>query len=273
MKLLIAFLIALWQILAAGAQTHNKNRPSGFVVFDATFYAQKPDLAPFGLKPITIIYSASMWNNKEDRARVPESNVIRTLAIEASTSPGIAVIDIENWLLAGSAATVVDSIQKYQHTIRLFKQSAPSLRIGYYGVVPRGNYGDAVNGRSSPGYIAWQRANDRVAPIAHLADVLFPSIYTLNKDPVGWRKYAIAQIAEARRIAPGKSIYVFMWPQFEEGRTTIDYLPSDFWRMELETARQYADGVVIWGGYKQTWDNNAPWWVETQRFLKDIGSQ
>jgi hypothetical protein len=273
MKSLIVFLATLSQILAAGAQTHSAAQASGFVVFDATLYAQKPDLTPFGLRPITIIYSASMWNNTEDRASVPDWNVIRTLALEASTSPGIVVIDIENWPLTGSAAAVAESIQKYQHTIQFFKQSAPSLRIGYYSVVPRGNYGDAVNGSSSPGYIAWQGANDRLASIARFADVLFPSIYTLTKDPVGWRKYAIAQIAEARRIAPGKPVYVFMWPQFEEARTAVDYLPRDFWSMELETARQYADGLVIWGGWQQTWDNHAPWWLETQSFLREIGSE
>jgi Hyaluronidase len=272
MKSLIVILTALVQIAAAGAQTHNANQASSFIVFDATFYAQKPDLRPFGLEPITIIYSASMWNNKEDRASVPDRNVIRALALQASASPGIAVIDIESWPLTGTAATVAESIQKYQHTIQLFKQSAPSLKIGYYSVVPQRNYGDAVNGSGSRGYIAWQGANDRLASVARLADVLFPSIYTLTKDPVGWRKYAIAQIEEARRIAPGKPVYVFMWPQFEEGRTAVDYLPRDFWSMELETARQYADGVVIWGGWRQTWDNHAPWWLETQSFLKEIGS-
>jgi hypothetical protein len=43
--------------------------------------------------------------------------------------------------------------------------------------------------------------------------------------------------------------------------------------MELETARQSADGIVIWGGFQQTWDNDAPWWLETQKFLKETQTQ
>jgi hypothetical protein len=64
---------------------------------------------------------------------------------------------------------------------------------------------------------------------------------------------------------------VFLWPQFYQISKVIEYLPRDHWRVELETALQYADGVVIWGGTGQTWDNNAPWWLETQKFLKEIG--
>ena len=48
------------------------------------------------------------------------------------------------------------------------------------------------------------------------------------------------------------------------------YLPDAYWKMELETAKQYADGVVIWGGWTETWDNNASWWLDTQQFMTEI---
>jgi hypothetical protein len=273
MKSLMVLMMVFTQLLIADAHAQRTALASKFVVYDGTLYLQKPDLTPFGFRPITVIYSASMWNSMEDRLSIPNAKVIRTLALQASTSTGIAVIDIESWPNVGFPAKVADSVQKYQATTQLFKQSAPSLRVGYYGVVPIFNYKDAISGSDSPGYHAWQATNNRVASAAQAADVLFPAIYTFHKDQDGWRKVAIAQIEEARRIAPGKPVYVFLWPQFDEAGKGGDYLPRDYWRMELETARQHADGVVIWGGWKQTWDNNAPWWLETQSFLKEIGSQ
>jgi Hyaluronidase len=273
MKSLIVLMMVFTQLLIADAQGQRNALASGFVVYDGTLYVQKPDLTPFGLSPITVIYSAAMWNSMEDRLSIPNAKVIQTLALPASRSTGIAVIDIESWPIVGAPAKVANSVQKYRATIQLFKQSAPSLRVGYYGVVPVWNYKSAILGSNSPEYHAWQNTTDRVASIAQAADVLFPNIYTFSKDQDSWRKFAIALMEEARRIAHGKPVYVFLWPQFDEAGKGGDYLPRDFWRMELETARQHADGVVIWGGAKQTWDNNAPWWLETQSFLKEIGSQ
>jgi hypothetical protein len=272
MKSLIV-LMMVTRLLVADAQTQKTTLAPRFVVYDGTLYMQKPDLTHLGLSPITVIYSSSMWNSTEDRLSIPNAKVVQTLALNASRSTGIAVIDIENWPNIGFPAKVADSVQKYQATIQLFKRSAPSLRVGYYGVVPIFNYKDAIRGSNSPGYSAWQATNNRIASAAQAADVLFPAIYTFYKDQDGWRKVAIAQIEEARRIGHGKSVYVFLWPQFDQAGKGGDYLPRDYWRMELETARQHADGVVIWGGWQQTWDNNAPWWLETQSFLKEIRSQ
>jgi hypothetical protein len=272
MKSLI-FLMMVTRLLVVDAQAQRTVLTHGFVVYDGTLYMHKPDLTLLGLSPITVIYSSSMWNSTEDRLSIPNAKVVQTLALNASRSTGIAVIDIENWPNIGFPAKVADSVQKYQATIQLFKQAAPSLRVGYYGVVPVWNYKSAILGSNSPEYRAWQNTTDRVASIAQAADVLFPNIYTFSKDQDGWRKFAIALMEEARRIAHGKPVYVFLWPQFDEAGKGGDYLPRDFWRMELETARQHADGVVIWGGGKQTWDSNAPWWLETQSFLKSIGSQ
>jgi hypothetical protein len=241
-----------------------------FVVFDGTLYIGKPNLSQFGLKPITIVYSSSMWGTSSERRNPPDEGTIRTIAMQASKSAGIAVLDIENWPLSGNPSAVADSISKYRRTIQLFKQAAPSLKVGYYGVVPARNYWDAIRGRSSPKYKAWQAADNGLASIADLADILFPSLYTFYKDQNGWQKYAIEQIAEARRLAPGKPVYVFLWPQYEvSGGATVQDLPPDAWRTELETARKYADGIVIWGGWHQAWIANAPWWLETQRFLRE----
>jgi hypothetical protein len=237
-----------------------------FVVWDATLYQGKPNLQQLGMQPLTALYSGSLWAGS-DQTNPPSPQSVNELL---QSSPGTAFLDIENWSLDGAPAVVADSIQKYMITMQAFAQFAPAVKFGYYGVSPIRDYWDALAGPGSPQYQAWQARNDTVAPIAQEANLLFPSIYTFYNDEDGWQKYAIAQISEARRIGPGKPVYVFLWPQFDD--SAEEYLPPDFWGMELETARQYADGVVIWGGFQQTWDDSAPWWQQTQAFLQENGS-
>jgi len=263
-KILVLFLFVT---LAVYGQASSTASGTSFVVFDGTLYQRKPDLRPFGLKPITICYSSSLWKKASDSQSLPTADTIRDLAIQASKSTGIVAIDIESWPVTGDPSIVAQSLQKYTQTINLFKQSAPSLKVGYYGVAPIRNYWDAIGDKSTPKYKAWQTADDRVSSIGKTADVLFPSVYTFYKDEIGWRTYATAQIAEARRISNGKPVYVFLWPQFHDASS--EYLPPGYWRMELNTARQYADGIVIWGGWQQPWNPNAPWWLETLRFLNE----
>ena len=46
---------------------------------------------------------------------------------------------------------------------------------------------------------------------------------------------------------------------------------EDFWRRQLEVCREHADGLVLWGGFKQLWDEEADWWVATKSFLGTEG--
>jgi hypothetical protein len=77
--------------------------------------------------------------------------------------------------------------------------------------------------------------------------MLFPSVYTFYEDQEGWSKYAVQQIREARRIGGGSPVYIFLWEEYHPSVAKLagTYLPPDYWRMELELARKYADGVVI----------------------------
>jgi Hyaluronidase len=247
-----------------------------FPVFDATTFAQKPDLAPYGLKRLPVVYPAYMWDSKEQAAQtnLPDRNRVNAFAQLAAQSSNILVIDIEQWPLVGDPATVASSIVKLRTVLRWFKSPVPSMKIGFYGFPPLRDYWDSVQQESSPRYKSWQTKNDGLAPIAQLADVLFPSLYTFYDDRSGWTKYAIAEIREARRYAGGKPVYVFLWPQYEAGGTLANtFLPGDFWRMQLETANKYADGMVIWCCTgRQTWDDKAPWWLETQKFIKQLHS-
>jgi hypothetical protein len=248
-----------------------------FPVFDATGFAQKPDLRQYGLKPIIVVYPNFMWegNKVPDATSLPDSSRISAFAQLAIQSTRLLVVDIEHWPLVGNPATVAESINKYKTVIHWFKPPTSSLSVGLYGVLPMRDYWRAIQDKSSPGYTAWQKENDSVASIAPLVDVMFPSVYTFYQDRNGWQKYAVAQIQEARRLGGGKPVYVFLWPQYHPSNEKLanTFLAGDYWRLELETARKYADGIVIWCcSNSQTWDDKAPWWLETQSFLKEIGS-
>jgi hypothetical protein len=244
-----------------------------FPVYDATDFAHKPDLTQYGLKRIMLVSSNLMWegNKDPDHTSLPDRSRIIAFALLAKQSTGIVVIDIENWPVVGDPAAVAESVKKYTTVAQWFKTPAPSLEVGFYGLLPIRDYWRAIQDKGLPGYAAWQRENDRLASIAPSVDVLFPSVYTFYEDRNGWQKYAIAQIQEARRLAGGKPVYVFLWPQYHPSNTKLGntFLPGDYWRLELDTALKYADGIVIWCcSTRQDWDEKAAWWYETQRFMK-----
>jgi hypothetical protein len=272
MRRLFLFTVLSLGWISMRGQAVNSQHP--FQVFDATDFAQKPELSPYGLKRLPVVYPAYMFDSKEQavQTNLPDQKRVNAFAKLAAQSSNILVIDIEQWPLEGDSATVGASVAKLQTVLRWFKSSAPSTKVGFYGFPPLRDYWDSVQQEGSPRYKSWQAKNDAIAPIALSADVLFPSLYTFYADRDGWTKYAIAEIREARRYAGGKPVYVFLWPQYEAGGTLANtFLPGDFWRMQLETANKYADGIVIWCcSDRQTWDDKAPWWSETQKFIKQI---
>lgn len=247
---------------------------AGFVVFDGTMYRNKPDLSKYQIQPANIIYSGRFWNDKTRMGEVPSEHTVRRLAREAAERGDMTVIDIEHWLLNRSDAEVQESLLKYTTVAKWFRQEAPGTRIGYFGMFPLPDYDRARGALGYWRYRAWQQDNDRLKPLANVVDVIFPEAYTLQYDPAEWVKYATALITDARRY--GKPVYVFLWPQYSEKNKLLahQYLPTDFWQLQLDTAKRHADGVVIWGGWDgknqqaAEWDETAPWWQVTKHFCK-----
>jgi hypothetical protein len=242
-----------------------------FPVFDATGIANKPDLTPFGLKPITVADSSLLWtswtaSSLSDKETMPDKAKIAAVGRSAQQSSGILVFDIEHWPISGDGAA--QSVKQFQTVLQWAKASDPSLKIGFYGIMPQRDYWSPNVAQAHPErMLAWKQTNTGLSSLAQQVDIIFPSLYTFYDDKAGWQKYAIANIQEARRIAPGKPVYVFLWPQFDSKGG--QFMPADFWSLELQTAKQYADGAVIWccTGHP-SWDDNAPWWKATTTFLK-----
>ena len=186
-------------------------------MFDGTLYSNKPGLSVYGIRPITLAYEGNFgpdWNKHADR--LPDLQAVQAVAREAQQKGHVVVLDIELWPLNGPPDSVRDSLTKYMTVLEWFREAAPGLSVGYYGAPPVRDYWRAIKDTSSQERQSWMEENDQLRSLAGAVDVLFPSLYTFYPDQAGWKKYAIAQIEEARRYGGGKPVYVFLWPQYHE---------------------------------------------------------
>jgi hypothetical protein len=255
---------------AAGCTLVDRVTGNVFSVFDGTLYKNKPNFSQYCINRVDLEYKKELWpKDNPDFDALPPRSIVEDNGISANNSGLPAILDIEQW---STTAEFADNETKYLTIYDWFKGKAPDIPVGYYRVAPRRNYSAALAGPGSSKYKNWQADNDRRAELARRVDVLYPSLYTLFDDVEGWKIYAKANIEEARRIAPGKPVIVFIWPQFHVSNDTLRYkfIDGAFWRVQLEFLREHADGIVIWGGWSGSpldWDESAPWWQETLDFL------
>jgi hypothetical protein len=247
-----------------------------FVIFDATLYKDKPPLDAYRIRPITLLYESRLFVANQSPAAMPPEVIVRSLASELRDSTESVVLDIERWPLKGDGVAVQSTVAKFLSVLSWVKAEAPGVPFGVYGTVPIPDYWRAIRDPTSEEFRSWQQDNDRLEGISDRVDAVYPSIYTFYLDRQGWVTYAIAQIAEARRKAKGKPVYAFLWPQFHESNQLLGNRPldQDYWELELNTVYQHADGVVIWGGWgvngPEPWNEEAPWWQVTKRFMSRI---
>jgi hypothetical protein len=276
----ICALAAAPAVQAASCGPAFKDQDSGgtshFVVYDGLLYRNKPDLSAYGIRRVSII-DRGIWP-PTDPSQTPDPVRVAKVAGTFPDNDTPVVLDFELFPLTGSDATVRESIAKLRGILAAFRQQKPARRYGFYGALPIADYWRAVKlNRSNAKFRSWQADNDRLKSLEADVDVLFPSLYTFYDYPDGWRKYAIAQICEARRISK-RPVIVFLWPEFHDSNNRVRerFLAPDFWQMELDLARRYADGIVLWGGYDlqnnhpRDWDETAPWWQVTKLFMRRV---
>lgn len=86
--------------------------------------------------------------------------------------------------------------------------------------------------------------------------------------PLVWPGAAGRPVGQSLPRAP---VYPFIWMNYHVASApslTGQQIGREFWKRQLETIRAHADGVVIWGGYQETWDPNPPWWLATLEFVR-----
>ena len=246
-----------------------------FRVFDGTMYANRPDLQAFGMEPALVPTAYFWWRPGESREQPPSQRSVRAWVEDQPVRDAVLAIDLEWWPVRGTPAQVRQSVNRYRELLALTRNAGYTGPIGFYAVPPVGDYWRAIRAENSTQYREWREENDAVADLAADVDVLFPSLYTFYDDPARWERYAIANIRESRRLAPGKPVYAFIWPQYHDSNSDLglDWIPEEAWGRQLSVLAQHADGVVIWGGWNFSrrrplnWNENAPWWRATREFL------
>ncbi len=238
---------------------------SDFVIFDGLAYARKPSPAAPGMVPITWI--GDLWRPQVSKDSVDEVQV-SAIFDRLRTSTGYYYLDIENWPVNSVSAEVRDeSIQKLTRVIDLARREAPKAHLGFYGILPGITYWPLL--RHDGAYDDWLAGNRAVDGLAMRVDAVFPSLYTFSDDREAWKSYARQTLIEARRYH--KPVYAFLWPEFHDSTPRRGQLvPALFWREQLALCAELADGIVLWGGWQQSWNPGAPWWQETQRFMRAL---
>lgn len=262
----------LSQSAAATTQVSSKS----FAIFDATQYRDKPDLAKYGFRPVRL-HSNDVATPRAllrgGQQGFSATKVHATALLQAKHPDELVTLDLETWKLDAAG------IKKYGDTLRIFKQGSPHSIVGYYGYMPYGNWllYAANDTHSSYDRQKWEQLQDQAEPVGRVVDVFMPSLYTWGNNQTAWQETAKEAIAYARKVDPGKKIYAYIWPQYDDNHTPyqLKFLPPAVWRAELETLYPIADGVIIWSGWKDPagkdikFSLSMPWFVQTRAFMEE----
>ncbi len=192
----------------------------------------------------------------------------------------LVVIDVERWhvwpWVVGDAHRA--SVEKYAEVARETR-AGTNQPVCVYSIAPSAGLLHSNWSVTDPAVRAAWTAHSDVTTEVLLpeVDALCPALYTyyggtteqaLGQSIEQWKGFARETIAEARRMAPGKPVYTFVWPQYHTGGTYKDYryLEDRYWRAQLELVKEQADGVILWGGWnfttnlQQPFNPNASWY-------------
>jgi hypothetical protein len=259
-------------LAAPGAADHAASEgvaQKKFQVFDGLLYSPMPDLRSLGMPKL--LSAGNLWRPNFSHQEVDPVGVEAAVRFIHRFTENY-YFDLEEWTVSGAPQSVIDaSIQKLARTAQIARNTAPQMKFGFYDVAPRSTYWPIMLNKADA-LAEWRDINRRSAVIAAKVDYLFPSLYTFYNDPAGWEVTARAVLKEAKQY--GKPVYPFLWPEFHDSNATLKgtKVPRDFWRRELEVCRESADGLVLWGGFKQLWDEEAEWWVETKAFMQSLAA-
>jgi len=96
-------------------------------------------------------------------------------------------------------------------------------------------------------------------------------MYTFDDVRASWATRAKTEAAEDRALAAGKPVFFYLWPQYHDGTPKqFQYIDAAYWKFQLSTAYQHADGVVLWGPSRFPWDESSGWWAATLEFIGQL---
>lgn len=266
---------------------HSKNIiKNDFVLYDAMYFANKPNLEEEGLKPIILLYEYRLTkNDPDDESKlILDMNKVSIEATQAAQRPEVVVsADIEQWY-DDESVSEEELADRLKTLIDMFKGENPNLKIGNYGVAPSNlnvfRFYDKNETSDSLLIERWRKYNSkRFSAIEHV-DIILPPLYIPEPDIESWKKDFISTIEEIKKHDDQKPIIVYIWPAYYDApwssfnRLIVD---SELWKSILETSYEYADGAIIWSSRFDKNKNVIYWddpkvqdiWKVTQEFIKD----
>jgi hypothetical protein len=264
-------------VTAESAQTPTTTMDR-FHWFDGGGYQTfRPSLTTFGLDGFTVS-AHRLFVDFNPHADISEEYV-RAEARAVKARGQIMSINIESWKtnrFRFGDQTVTQSIARFEQLIGWIKDEEPELKLGVYAMWPVGDYwlstGYNVAQRlqdtspwwksqfahSSNAQAQWEDANNRLEQVAQLCDFIMPSLYTFYEDRQGWVDFAKGLITEAKRY--GKPVIPFILPKFHDASVGgARFMDQEYWQLQLDTVREYADSAVIWMNHIDVWTESTPW--------------
>lgn len=263
---------------------YGKSQTSKFKVFNAMLYKGMPNLNNYGIFNLDVVYELELLSVDKVEPLNRKKRFIDYPKIKNRVKPNkfnsnYVCLDVENWNTrirqGGHQAK-----SNYLEVLNYVKSINSSNKFGFFGVVPFPHYieeyhkGKRVNHKLLND---WKENNTFLKDIYNKVDVYFPVLYTSSKDLVLYENLVKSQVEIIRLHNKSKPIYGFVWPQYynpKNKQINYQFIDGDVWGQQLEILKKYCDGIVIWGAPKDlnkkviNWDNNAGWWVATQKFMK-----
>jgi hypothetical protein len=242
---------------AQSSQTTANKAGKNFPIYDNMDYKQKPDTTQDGLIPSNVIYENKIWPNRRDAGTLPDRDTFQSLVRATASKPGPLVIDIETISLRSPLEIARHNMETLKKLADWAHEAAPGKVVGFY---------------STNIFADLPPANMDVArELAGHVDAFFPPMYSFDDDHARWEKRAQTAQAESRALDAQKPIYFYMWPQYHVGSArAMRYVDGDFWKFQLQTARRYSDGIVLWGSNTYVWNVKSGWWAATQEFAASV---
>ena len=244
-------------------------------IFSGMLHTGLPDFkALYGMGTIPMV-TRQKYPGWPDKDGLPTAQWYQSLAADLVAPSGIALVDHEDWKYSTQTERLATGA-KYAALYQGIKQVRPDLLLGWYMDPIRRDFWRAIWPRDSAQYLSWQAENNDLGSImGPVTDVYMPSLYffytrdtyPLNVDLL--TVYLEENIREAKRIRwqYGKNtspIYPYViWYK----HNTAILLDSDAWETTVRVVLEQADGLVLWGGWQQAWDEAAPWWVTVKARL------